>query len=117
MPPKQVNQSAVLVNDDEMHTPLKPSSSTMTPREAPRSPPFIVSDSHVANGSRDSDRYVYHRPSFASSSSSGSVRVIQQTPGRSTRSLARMSSGLSSVPDILIEAPVIILLLLLWSVR
>jgi steroid 5-alpha reductase family enzyme len=45
-----------------------------------------------------------------------SAHVIQQTPGRSTRSLARMSS-LSSVPDITIEAPVIIFLLLIWSVR
>lgn len=58
------------------------------------------------DGSHDPHHYVYQRPSFASSTSSGSDHVIERA-GRSTRSLGRTSS-LSSVPDIYIMGPVII---------
>jgi hypothetical protein len=59
----------------------------------------------VADASSDQNRYVYRRPSFASTSSS-SAHVADRTPVGSTRSLTRMTSS-SSVPDITVQAPVI----------
>ncbi|KAI0304141.1 hypothetical protein BC826DRAFT_981717 [Russula brevipes] len=65
------------------------------------SPGFVRAS--VADGSRDPHHYVYHRPSFASSSSS-SGHVMDKTPVHSVRSLGRMSS-FSSVPDITVQPP------------
>ncbi|KAH9965970.1 hypothetical protein BC827DRAFT_1355004 [Russula dissimulans] len=60
------------------------------------SPTFIRAS--VGDGSHDPNHYVYHRPSYASTSSSS----VHQTPVRSIRSLGRMSS-LSSVLEIPID--------------
>ena len=41
---QQVNQPAISASDDEIHTPLEPSNSTMAPIEPPRSQPVVVPD-------------------------------------------------------------------------
>ncbi|KAI9508907.1 hypothetical protein F5148DRAFT_1191375 [Russula earlei] len=82
-----------------------PNSSASVPQGLPSisaptstSPTFVRIN--VADGSHDPSRYVYNRPSYASTSSSSARR----TPVRSMRSVGRPSS-LSSVPEIEIEPP------------
>jgi hypothetical protein len=87
------------------HGPVSPHVSLLCPADSPFQP--LASPSASASPAfipANPDRYVYNRPSYASTSSSSGH--VTQTPARSTRSFGRTSS-LSSM-HISIVAPVII---------